>query len=244
MSASPRPDSSSNDHVLTEEGLLYARRLSVQPAGVPPRFVARRISPEDAPPWRMIVHGLEVGAFEMRERFEESLAAAGVDLRLQAWLGHLVLACFSGRYGYRRGGPAREGFEAWANALGLHLEMAALPVPPEPLGPRPLPTGGSLLAFSVEADHTPPGHDYLLFRLAGLSPSLNAAFFDEEAHEGVYRLRAWVSGRVFEASAAVDGERYDVPSVVGLLNSTMRALGADERFAVVDGVGVATQPLG
>lgn len=218
----------------------YADDFRVQPGRMPEAFSSELLSPERAPPWRMIVHGLETDAFRMRQRLQHSLALSHG--RHRAWLNHLLLACYSGRYGYRSGGPHREDFEVWAISIGAVVEMAPLTSSTDTVGPQPIAAGVTGLSFPRSGDHEPPGHDYLLFRLAALCPPLCNAVFAQETRPSGHRLLAWIAGESYEASAQLDGPRYDVAAVLGFLNSILRGMGQAERFAETKGGAICGAP--
>lgn len=246
MSDDPTTDSTAlAEHLALEESLFYVRDLVSRPERVPEEFDGESIS-RDGPPWRTIVHGLETDAFQMRARFERFARSA--DARGQAWLSHLLLASYSGKYGYREGGTHRMGFEEWAKGLTPPRKLEMFPLNTLKAAPSSMDGGEgcAVLALRNAPGHVPVGHDYLLYRLAELTPFLADAFFAEESHldnmsEGEaretpkhgapsYRIKVWCRGQFFEGGARFYGERYDVDSAISVLNSTLRALGETTRF--------------
>jgi hypothetical protein len=106
-------------------------------------------------------------------------------------------------------------------------------------------TGEDLLGSSVHAVHFDPEtgqwpneHDHLARQLSRpIAKAMQGVMFEELAEEneaGVssYQLRAYFDGVVFEVAPADNGDWYDVPAVVGLVNAVLKRRGAKERVAI------------
>ncbi|MBW2461013.1 MAG: hypothetical protein JRH11_05165 [Deltaproteobacteria bacterium] len=232
------------DHLFEDGGVVHARDLAVRDEALPPRFSASLLEEgPEGPPWNMIITGLETGRLEMRSRFESALATANA--RQRARMSTALSACYSGMFGFRRDGPGRTGFEAWAAALPIapDRERAARDAGSSSnslteLEPR---QGCRFVTFSPETGHVPVGHDLLLYFLAEAQPALVDVRFDEvadfdpdvdrpEPAPSPYTLHAWLAGRRYEAAAHAHGDHYDVLSAIGFLNSIMGRLGRGDRY--------------
>ncbi len=102
-----------------------------------------------------------------------------------------------------------------------------------------LAAAGRLHRFDVETDRSPNFHDVLMLELAAMAgPELAGAAFEEippdESREGSpYQLRAWFRGKRYALEARNLGDWYDLPAVLGLLNSMLRDRGSELRYVTL-----------
>ena len=206
-------------HLTRRDGFVYAKLVTTT-AVLPRRFVA-------TPPRATLIAGLERGAFDMRARFERSIAD-GAD---RDELRHVLGACFAGMFGLRANGPSRRGLLAWARTLDPGLTSSVA------FDERPDDTRHGIIAVARDwaTGHAPADHDPYLYDFAEAIPALADARFEQHvSRRGAYKLRAWLRGTRYEAPARDRGDYVDVASMVGFVNAILAARRDDHRLLEVD----------
>jgi hypothetical protein len=127
-------------------------------------------------------------------------------------------------------GALRKQLAAWK----LMPESAGAEVDAALTADNALASAGRLLEFDVETGTFPNEHDVLLARLARFAGSdLDGVLFEEVPppdDDGPYRIHAYLGNKRYQAEAQNLGDWYDLDTVLGLLNSTLRERGSEIRY--------------
>lgn len=225
------------------DGLYYARRLTVLQKSLPRHF-AGPARPADAagPPFTTVVFGLEMGRFDMRERFLKALRRDADAGRPLVRYGDALESAFRKIFGGRGSTVDAPAFLAWlheALAQAVHpgereqLERGVRDLTPAPDDERITGVGARALAFDSETGHLPADHPELLYWISALIPGWEGAHFEQRVPRVIsdepdadgkasYVLRAWYAGQELRAPAQNCGDYLDVWSCAAFVNSILR----------------------
>jgi hypothetical protein len=224
------------------DGIAYARDFAVREKSIPRRFSGpARPGDSAGPPFTTVVFGLEMGRFDMRERFLRALRRDAGDGRPLTRYGDALESAFRETFGGRGSTADTPGFLAWLRGAidqasnsdeRAQLTRGLRDTEARPEDARIAELGARSVSFGSETGHLPADHPELLYWLSSLVPDWEGAHFqqtvpkaiDERDEDGTasYVLQAWYAGQELRAPARNCGDYLDVMSCAGFANRILR----------------------
>ena len=226
------------------DGIAYARDFTFREKSIPRRFSGpARPGDSSGPPFTTVVFGLELGRFDMRERFLKALrrdASAGRPLVSYGdALGSAFRRIFGGRgttadtpafLDWLRGAIAEAAHPGEREQLERGLEERQGRFPEDE---RIAKLGARAVSFDNETGHVPADHPELLYWISTLVPDWQGAHFDQRVPRIIpdepdpegkasYVLQAWYAGQELRAPARNCGDYLDALSCAAFVNSILR----------------------